>query len=739
MIRENGERFREALELLIAQWAARPGMAGPHYCALPLLLHIPRGPAAIVSVVLPVVIDEISRTRSHRPLAKAIGTAIEREARGILLQDERQRTLELMRGRYSRTEIVNPRMLQSMGIAASTWTATDRFEVGALLLDLVAGATELIELVPVTRGKRRALEVRPTAATQAVIKASPHRQLPAKRSPMLVPPRPWHSLDGGGHLGNTRQLIVRGRHLAGAELAIQLQVANQLQRQVLTVDPWMVAIQQQAWNEGLALFPVARNPPEVPPRPQGGGQAMRQWLERCNEAREDRRLNLGKRVRIQRALDAMEELAGQPCWFAYEFDWRGRIYTAHREVTHQGPDWEKAVLQLPAKPTDETGFEWMLKAAAGHWGIRGSWKERLRWGRDNLPLLTGAAEAPLQRMELWRDAKDPWQFLQLCRGVLSWLQDPAAPIGCPIRLDQHASGLGILAALTQDAKLAAATRLTGRSPVDLYGLMAERTVKLLRMDLEAGPPHKQQMAAEWLDFGVNRSLLKGPTMTSVYGSGFWSCSDALSDLLLKRKPDLKPSDYEWQLVRPANYMARIIGQALKAELASCQAVRAWLRDVSYRVIKTQQEVVWTTPTGMPVVLGREMEARRRVPTAISGSKRWRATKATPGELSALATARGITANLIHSFDGAFCQRIVCSAGERRIDLLTNHDCFAVVPAHADALHELLHQELATFYATGWLPKVAEEIQARSGVELAPPPMVETLEVSKIGSNPYAFS
>ncbi|NDC35835.1 MAG: hypothetical protein EBZ51_10785 [Synechococcaceae bacterium WB9_2_112] len=161
--------------------------------------------------------------------------------------------------------------------------------------------------------------------------------------------------------------------------------------------------------------------------------------------------------------------------------------------------------------------------------------------------------------------------------------------------------------------------------------------------------------------------------------------------------------------------------------------------LSYRVVKTQQEVVWTTPTGMPVVLGREMEARRRVPTAISGSKRWRATKATPGELSALATARGITANLIHSFDGAFCQRIVCSAGERRIDLLTNHDCFAVVPAHADALHELLHQELATFYATGWLPKVAEEIQARSGVELAPPPMVETLEVSKIGSNPYAFS
>ncbi|NDC35468.1 MAG: hypothetical protein EBZ51_08845 [Synechococcaceae bacterium WB9_2_112] len=740
MIRDNGEKLREALELLIAQWAARPGMAGPHYCALPLLLHIPKGPASIVSVALPVVIDEISRTRSHRSVAKAIGTAIEREARGILLQDQRERTLELMRGKFSRPQIVDPRMLKTMGIVVGKWTAADRFEVGALLLDLVASATELIELRPIFRKGRRALEVRPTAAVQAVIKASNIRQLPPKRAPMLVPPRPWEGLEGGGHLCNKRPLVIHGRHLAGADLTVQRLVVNQLQRQQLRVDPWMVGIQRQAWDEGLPLFPVARNPPEVPPRPMNAsGRELREWLSACNEAREDRRLHLAKRVRIHRALTAMDELAGQPVWFAYELDWRGRIYTAHREVTHQGPDWEKAALELPAKPAGETGFEWMLRAAAGHWGIRGTWNERLRWGRDNLALLTGAAEAPLQRMELWRDAKDPWQFLQLCRGVLSWLQDPASPIGCPIRLDQHASGLGILAALTQDAKLAAATRLTGRSPVDLYGLMAERTVKLLRMDLEAGPPHKQQMAAEWLEFGVNRSLLKAPTMTSVYGSGFWSCSDALSDLLLKRKPDLKPSDYEWQLVRPANYMARIIGQALKAELASCQAVRVWLRDVSYRVIKTQQEVMWTTPTGMPVVLGREMEARRRVPTAISGSRRWAATKATPGELSALATARGITANLIHSFDGAFCQRVICSAGEQGIELLTNHDCFGAAPAHAKALHQLLHQELTTFYATSWLPKVAEEIQARSGVELAPPPMVGSLEVRKIGSNPYAFS
>jgi DNA-directed RNA polymerase len=616
----------------------------------------------------------------------------------------------------------------------------DRFEVGALLLDLVAGTTGLVQLVGRQRKGRPVVDVKPSAEALAVIKATPVRQLPTKRLPMLEQPRPWSDLHGGGHLGNTKPLVVRAPHLEAAAIPLQMAAVNQLQAQQMVVNPSMVAIQQEAWDCGIDVFPVKREPLEAPPRPteKVGKAGMREWYAAAMEARIDRQQNAPLRLKVQRSIAALKELEGQPCWFAYELDWRGRIYTSNREATHQGPDWEKAAIELQGEPAGEEGFEWLLKAAAGHWGERGTWAERLAWGKENLDLLIAAAEHPLDRVDLWRDAKDPWQFLQVCRAVRQWLVDPRVPIGCPVRLDQHASGMAILAALTRDGKLGAMTRLTGDTPADLYGLMAERVVHRLRLDLEAGPPHHQRQAAQWLEQGVTRSTLKGPTMTTIYGAGFWSVADGLA-AQLEAATTISPARYERELVQPSQYLARHINAVLKEELASCLNVQAWLRVVGRLVVQTQKPVRWTTPTGFPVELGAEQQERAAVRTAVSGSRRWAATGATPGELSARVTSRGITANLTHSFDASYCMRVICRAGELGFQVLTNHDCFAAIPSHAGQLHRLLHQELAALYQPNWLGRVHREIQSGSGVELPKPPMVGKLTVGEIGTNPYAFS
>jgi DNA-directed RNA polymerase len=742
MVRQHGERLRDAIELLLATWVSKPGMAGPRYCALPLLLHLAGrgGVAAIVSVALPLVVDGISQTRSHRPLAIAIGTALEREVRGATLDEKRKDTLRLMKRRYTAKQITDPRMLRSLAVEPVKWTATDKFEVGALLLDLVAGTTGLVELVGRQHKGRSTFDVKPSADALAVVKASPIREVPAKRLPMLEQPQPWQELQGGGHLTNKKPVVIRAPHLEAAAIPLQLAVVNQLQEQQMVVSTPMVALQVEAWDNGIDVFPVKRDPIEAPPPPTESvsKEAMRAWRLARADASYDRLQNGAMRRKVQRSINHLKELEGEPCWFAYEMDWRGRVYTANRVATHQGPDWEKAAIELQGEPADEEGFEWLLKAAAGHWGERGTWSERLAWGRANLELLTAAAEQPLDRVDLWRDAKDPWQFLQLCRAVRQWLADPTTPIGCPVRLDQHASGMAILAALTRDGKLAAMTRLTGDSPVDLYGLLAEKVVHQLRLDLEAGPPHLQRQAAAWLELGVNRSVLKGPTMTTVYGAGFWSMADGLV-AHLEAKKTVEPALYERELVQPSQYLARHINAVLKEELSSCFKVRTWLKAVARKVVETQQPVQWTTPTGFPVELGEEQQERAAVRTAVSGSRRWAATKATPGELSARVTSRGITANLIHSFDAAFCQRVVCRAGALDFQLLTNHDCFAAIPSRAGQLHQLLHQELNAMYQPNWLGKVQREIKSGSGVEIPKAPMARKLKVGEIGSNPYAFS
>jgi DNA-directed RNA polymerase len=745
MIREHGEAVREGLELLLAKWANRPTMAGPHYAAIPLLLHFGGrgGTPSIVSVALVVVVDEISAVRSHRRLSGAIGQALERELRGATVRDDSESSLRLLKRRFTAGQITDRGMLRSLGLAPTAWTATDRAEVGALLLAVVAEATGLVEIVTRRQASgRQVQEVRPTADTLARIKASPARRGRSKRLPMLQEPRPWHDLTGGGHLTNTRPLAGKSTHLKAADIPLQLAVVNQLQRQQISVDPWMVGIQRQAWDAGVGqLFPVRREPLPMPPRPTElvGAEGMRQWRIALGDAQLDRRVNGPVRVKVERSIRALEELQGRPVWFAYELDWRGRIYTANREATHQGPDNEKAAIHLQGCRTGETGFEWLLRSAAAHWGERGTWAARLAWGKAHLDELTAAAAAPLDRLELWRDAKDPWQFLQACRAIRQWLADPATPIGCPIRLDQHASGMAIVAALTRDRRLALATRMAGTEPADLYEQMAANVVRRLRLDLEAGPPHHQALAAQWLELGISRSMMKGPTMTTIYGASFWSCSDGLALALEERIGSVAPSQYERLLVRPSQYLARYVNDALKEEIGTGLEVRRWLQAVSKAVVRKQQRIRWVTPAGMPIELGAEQAERKAARTAVSGSRRWVPTDATPGELSARATGRGITANLIHSFDGAFCQSIVSRCGEHEVQVLPTHDCFAAVPAQAGTLHRLLLEELQTSYRRNWLPIVARQIADAAGVALPPPPMVGTLKAKEIGANSYAFS
>ena len=69
-------------------------------------------------------------------------------------------------------------------------------------------------------------------------------------------------------------------------------------------------------------------------------------------------------------------------------------------------------------PVSAKAFESMLAAAAGHFDQGHSkWSERVQWGRNNMSLMAAIAERPLDLMDQWKDAKDPWQFLQLAKAV----------------------------------------------------------------------------------------------------------------------------------------------------------------------------------------------------------------------------------------------------------------------------------------------------------------------------------
>jgi DNA-directed RNA polymerase len=187
-------------------------------------------------------------------------------------------------------------------------------------------------------------------------------------------------------------------------------------------------------------------------------------------------------------------------------------------------------------------------------------------------------------------------------------------------------------------------------------------------------------------------------------------------------------------------MAKKLGEVIKEELRSCVALEEWLRKVSMTCIKKQMPVRWTSPMGFPLSFGTMLEEQEKTSTAIHGARRWKRhdTSVEPGELSARNTNRGITANTIHAFDGAYLQAVVLACGKVRAPILTNHDCFATVPSRATWLHRTLLSELRSLYLTNWLPEVRQEVSRNARVQLSHPPLVGDLCEGRIGENPYVF-
>jgi DNA-directed RNA polymerase len=752
LFERHAETVTVALGLLLEELLANPNKPGPHFAAWPLLLGVTnRGPRSLAAIALGVVIDQISQKPEQRKLAGAIGLALQSELKAGRVEKISPDLLRLIRKRRGARALSSSKLLAQLRLDASGWTPVERVEVGLLLLQVILANTDLLELETTSRNGRQRHVVKPTPAALEVVQSNPPRPLPARRLPMLVPPRPWEGMHGGGHLDN-KQPLVRSRagldlsHLDAAALTPVLAAVNTLQRQELRVDPWMVEMQRCAWDHNIrGLFPVVRDPMPDPPRPTEviGAEAYKAWQRQRLMAQHDRCSGGRERSRIEQALRQCEEVAGLPVWFAYCTDFRGRIYTSNRYATHQGPDWEKAAVSFAhGEPCSVEAFEWLLKGAAGHYGVRGNWDGRLAWGRQHLIEMCAAAEAPLDRLELWRDAKDPWQYLQLCRAIAQQVAEPNSNCATPVRLDQTCSGIGIASALLRDRRLARLTNMTGKSHKDLYGHIAEEMQRLLRLDLSNGLEREQKQAQFWLEFGIDRSLCKGPVMTTIYGAQFLGIVDGLVAALEERQAQLHVSQWSSGYLAPARYLARKFGLLLGSELKSCLELQTWLRTVSRKVLATGHRLQWTSPMGMPIWLGDELDPRSSVATLTHGSRRWQTWKdeAQAGELSARSTNRAITANAVHSFDAALCQLLVSRCGEQGIGLLPNHDCFATIPARTGWLHHTLHDELRGLYATDWLAEMHEQIRSAAGLKALPaPPCVGDLCHGEIGQNLHCFS
>lgn len=713
-----GELYSQGINLFLARKIVDPYTAGRHHQAWEFLLHFAnQGPRPIAVIVLTCVIDRISEPTDKRKLGGIIGKALQDELNGTVLHEQKGTVLlSLVRKKFGR-KAVSPAVMSKLQVSPKEWTIEEKRELGCLCLDILMSSTQLIE----ERSKLGKLFIYPTDDSLELVRNEPPRAMPIRNLPSLIPIEPWVDVrrDNKPFVSSRKRMDLS--HITAESVGLQLQVVNGLEQQAMRVNPWMASVQREAWDSNLPLFSVSRDPNPREP----------------NLFSEQRR-----RARIEESLSQSESVAGRPIWLEHDLCFRGRMYVSSRLVGHQGPDHSKGLIEFSqGQAVDRKALDQVLMAAAGHFGLgKKTWEERLSWGRDNLHLIAAVAQQPLDRLDLWRDAADPWQFLQAAKAIADWM-DGDKEMHVPIRFDQTCSGMGIIACLTRDRELARLTNCIGHRRGDVYEQVAEDLTLSLRRDLEGFDFGAARLAEIWLKHGISREVTKGPCMTSIYGARYFGIVDQLMEWLMEKSPGFEIEQWDREYVMPARYLTQKLNVVIAHRLKSCVSVEAWLRSVSKTCLKQQQRVRFTTPMGFPIALGVEQEARQKVSTEINGSKRWETREAmvTPGELSARATNRGITANVIHAFDASFCHAVVQTMQRSGLPVITNHDCFATLPSAAADLHRNLLFELREHYKPDWLTEIKEEIEENAGIALLPPPFVGDLCEGEIGNNPYVFS
>ena len=749
------DKVAQSLDKSFSEYLLEPDKARKHGAAIPYFNPF-SGAHHIAAIALVATLDQLSRRQRLPTFCQNLGAAIEKECRLMRLEGKSPLELRrLMRQGLTRSKISSREIMRQLGCPVPGFNDLARLQIGQFLLDHVA-ESGLVHVIRLKIGRTTPRFVVPTDEAEIFIKNCPQGLYKTAHSAMICAPESWPGLYGGGILGNEECLIrvpiqdseekdtSAIEHYRKADLSKFLIAVNHLQGVPLRVDREMVALERVSWENGIGgLWPCSRAPLQVPERLSNEADSD-EILARnrlAAQAHRDREQNRHRRVKIERGLQAAEELSGRTVWQSHHADHRGRVYTGNKYVTSQGPDHEKALLSFDEElPVNDQAMEWLFKAAAGHYGLsRQSWDERLKWGVQNREAMIAAASDPLEKRELWRSAKDPWQYLQICKGVKE--ASERGRTGVPIRFDQTTSGCGILAALLRNKPVGRLCNLYGDTPQDLYTLVAEGVIERLAQDLQLGETKERALAELWLKRGIDRSLCKGPILAAPYGGSYMSLCDSLVDALDQHLGYVPLNEYAYRVAVPAKYLASHLWAEMKEIIAPCLELKQWLKKVTRKVMSKGHTLSWTTPSNWPMHIADREPQVRLIRTLLFGQKISIKYVDQPVESPLCATQanKGIAANFTHAMDAAFLHNFTYRAAELSIPVLTNHDCFACHAINAGEVHRLLHDEFRQLYTPNWLARFKEEIENRTGISLPKMPGQGRLSPADIGSNLYLFS
>lgn len=309
----------------------------------------------------------------------------------------------------------------------------------------------------------------------------------------------------------------------------------------------------------------------------------------------------------------MADYWGREFYFDWSYDKRGRSYSMGYDINLQSDEYHKALLNLPKEKLTDVGITGLKYAIAGHAGKdKLTWKQRLEWF-DSL-------EGDI--------STDDWDEPILGRKALRAWNDSIEdiPTGYWMSLDATASGLQIMAILTDCEQTAELTNLTDPDKMhDLYGQV-------------------QTFINSRADNKVTRDDVKYPLMTTFYNS-----KEYPKKVFDKQQLELFYEAIDGLLPGPA---------AVLEILNAC-----WNKDALYHQ--------WTLPDGHVAHVPVEVTVTKEIDDPDLGKIVFSHKANEPSSVF-----RSLAPNVIHSIDGWIAREMIMRAN---FPIAHIHDCFIFHP------------------------------------------------------------
>jgi len=557
--------------------------------------------------------------------------------------------------------------------------------------------------------------------------------------PMVVPPYRRDKSVPGGYITIHTPFVTKSTPeqqaaYKDADLSFEYEALTALGSTAHRINTPVAEVVKRLAVEGGGLLEIPPAHDELkPPRPAEADTdkaVARKWKREAFEWHVQRVANRAARENFAQ-LGVVAELFKdrEAFYYPHNNDFRGRTYPIPQHLNPQGTDLCRGMLTF-SRSVEPDPF-WIQVHVANCAGYdKVSFADRAAWAQDwaadhSVARWIGTTAGILDHIDEWGDETQidsPWQFLA---GLIAMHDDEWAA-RLPVQLDGSCNGLQHYAMMTRDEELAAIVNLTpGDKPAGIYGIVAARTVEILRGETN---PYAAILAPL-----VDKDIVKQPTMTTVYGVTFAGAREQVRGVLEKKGVAGE------HLFPMAQYLTGIVLRAIEGLCGRAAPAMAWLRDCAAEFARLGLPYRLTTPTGLPM-----LQSYRKW-----GVKQLRVMDGTmkivlhdnPCPVATGRQKRGAAPNTVHGIDQAHMKRVAVGAWSRGIDSKFVHDGFC---AHSGNIglggfKALVHAQFVDLHRTDWLRAFYDEWRTiYPEARISEPPPRGTFDIEGVINAVYAF-